>query len=374
MDDPIGHSHALGGFLAGAAVGLAAAAGIAIATGAIVGAVATSAVTAGLAAPLAIGIAATATELVVNVVAGGYAVEKAQEIGESLGGGMTLPTGTVAEGSSNVYINGRRAAFVTKKVLCSKPGHQPGDMIAEGASAVFINGQPAARVGDKVVCGGVIISGSSNVFIGSPTKSVLKVNPEVPGWARTAVFVASLVPAGASLLRAVRPALKALSEKGLVGSLKAGVKSLEKTKEGYKISKLDREKINNGEPLYRGDTRDVNFIHENGFKSRGGTVSLEDYVENNTSSIFISTSKSKYVSEKFANQGMDGGYVHVIEPEGLRGVDVNAVYKGNTFFDEQEVSVINQIPKENIIGSYRVNPNGSIGSMIFNPNYKGGIE
>ncbi|AQS83644.1 MAG: PAAR domain-containing protein [Acetobacter aceti] len=226
LGDPIGHSKAMTGFLAGAAVGFAATVGVAVVAGAVASAVAAEVVSGGLATPLVAGVLVTAGELAVNVVAGGYLASKAEEIGERAGSGMTSATGTIVEGSSNVSINGKPAAFVTRKVVCSKTGHQPGDMIAEGASTVFINGKPAARVGDRIVCGGVVISGSSNVFIGSPKKQVLKVNPEVPDRVRTAVFIASLLPAGGGLLRAVRPALQAVAEKGLTGSLKAGGKVL----------------------------------------------------------------------------------------------------------------------------------------------------
>ncbi|AQS83641.1 MAG: PAAR domain-containing protein [Acetobacter aceti] len=73
----------------------------------------------------------TADELAVNAVAGGYFGSKAEEIGERAGSGMMSATGTIVEGSANVSINGKRAAFVTRKVVCSKTGHQPGDMIAE---------------------------------------------------------------------------------------------------------------------------------------------------------------------------------------------------------------------------------------------------
>nr|DAL27908.1 MAG TPA_asm: Baseplate wedge protein [Caudoviricetes sp.] len=39
-------------------------------------------------------------------------------------------------------------------------------MIASGSASVFINGKAAGRVGDPVSCGGTVAEGSSNVFIG----------------------------------------------------------------------------------------------------------------------------------------------------------------------------------------------------------------
>ncbi|QDH17193.1 PAAR domain-containing protein [Swingsia samuiensis] len=232
LGDPIGHSKALTGFVAGAVTGLVFATGVAIAATMVAGAVAAEVVTAGLATPLVAGVAATVGEIVVSGAVGSYLSSKTENIGENIGSKMQASTGLVVEGSSNVFINGKPAAFVTKKVVCSKIGHPSGDMVAEGASTVFINGQPAGRVGDQVVCGGKIMAGSSNVIIGSPTKRVLSVNPEVPHWVRTAAFVASFLPGVArGAYRLAGAAIKAVAEKGLVGAAKAGGKAVARAME-----------------------------------------------------------------------------------------------------------------------------------------------
>lgn len=74
----------------------------------------------------------------------------------------------LAEGSSNVFINGQPAGRVGDHYSAhgcpAHPGHQ--DVIATGSSTVFINGKPAARVGDAVSIGGTVQGGSGNVFIG----------------------------------------------------------------------------------------------------------------------------------------------------------------------------------------------------------------
>ncbi|GLU40021.1 hypothetical protein Pssp01_41140 [Pseudomonas sp. NBRC 100443] len=69
--------------------------------------------------------------------------------------------------------------------------------MAEGSSNVFINGVPAARKGDKLTCGAKIDGGSTDVFIGGGTVQYLPVDDEVPGWLRTTVDILMAV-AGAA--------------------------------------------------------------------------------------------------------------------------------------------------------------------------------
>ncbi|CCN84754.1 putative PAAR motif protein [Vibrio nigripulchritudo SFn27] len=68
----------------------------------------------------------------------------------------------VAAGSSNVLINSLPAARQGDMAVCIGPP----DSISAGSSSVFINGLPAARMGDGTAHGGVVASGSGNVFIG----------------------------------------------------------------------------------------------------------------------------------------------------------------------------------------------------------------
>lgn len=70
------------------------------------------------------------------------------------------------QGSSNVIINGKEThrqgdAWVKH---CCNGCH--GSVTSGGSGSVFVNGKAAARITDGISCGGVIVTGSSNVFIG----------------------------------------------------------------------------------------------------------------------------------------------------------------------------------------------------------------
>ncbi|WP_130099341.1 DUF3289 family protein [Siccibacter turicensis] len=87
-----------------------------------------------------------------------------------------FPDTAITEGSPNVFINGQPAARVGDAVAphgctCGNGCGTHSRVIAEGASSVFINGKPAVAVGHSINCGGVVISGSSNVFIDSEENS-----------------------------------------------------------------------------------------------------------------------------------------------------------------------------------------------------------
>ena len=74
----------------------------------------------------------------------------------------------LAAGSPNVFINGRAAGRVGDSYAphgcVNHPTHS--GVIASGSSSVYINGKAAGRFGDPVSCGGTVAEGSSNVFIG----------------------------------------------------------------------------------------------------------------------------------------------------------------------------------------------------------------
>ena len=71
--------------------------------------------------------------------------------------------GPILEGSLNVFIGGQPAARVGDRVQCNGAnGH-----IIDGEPSVLINGKPAARLGDRTAHGGIIVSGCSNVLIGT---------------------------------------------------------------------------------------------------------------------------------------------------------------------------------------------------------------
>lgn len=225
VGDPIAHTQALGGFLAGALIGVAAAAAAAVVIGAVATAAAAEIASGGLATPLVAGVAVTAGEFVTNMVVGGSLMSLGEELGETFGGSMMgPPTGTIISGSPNVFINGRPAARVLDPVACA--AHGDPDAIAQGSTDVFINGLPAARIGDKIVCGGVIIGGSGNVTIGGGTVTAASIKSEISPWARRAALLLSLAPGGFGLARALGPALRGIAEDGLLATAKAGVASL----------------------------------------------------------------------------------------------------------------------------------------------------
>ena len=219
--DPVAHSHAFGGFVAGALVGLAAAAGVAIVVGMAASVIAVEVATAGLATPLVAGVAVTVGEFAVNAVVGGVLTGLAEDAGEALGSqSMGPPSGEISQGSSNVFINGLPAARVTDVESCDA------GKVAQGSARVFVNGLPAARVGDKTTCGAMIIAGSGNVFIGGGTTSRLPIQSEVPEWARWAAVVVGILPALGGLARAIGPALAEVQATGLVRAARTGAKAL----------------------------------------------------------------------------------------------------------------------------------------------------
>lgn len=72
-------------------------------------------------------------------------------------GGPILPSG-----NSRVFINGLPAATQGTPAACASGV----DVISGGSLRVCIQGMPAARVGDLSGHGGVITTGSPNVYIG----------------------------------------------------------------------------------------------------------------------------------------------------------------------------------------------------------------
>jgi uncharacterized Zn-binding protein involved in type VI secretion len=221
LHDPVAHSHALGGFLGGALVGLAAAAGVAVVVGMAATVIALEVTTAGLATPLVAGVAVTVGEFAVNAVVGGQLMGLAEDAGEALGSqSMGAPSGEIGQGSPDVSVNGLPAARVTDTETCDA------GKVAQGSTTVFVNRLPAARVGDKVTCGAVIVAGSGNVFIGGGTTSPLPIQSEVPEWARWAAVVVGILPALGGAARAIGPALAEIEATGFARAAQTGVKAL----------------------------------------------------------------------------------------------------------------------------------------------------
>jgi uncharacterized Zn-binding protein involved in type VI secretion len=173
LDDPIEHSSALGGLLAGLAIG----AGAVLVGIAIVG-------TGGLGA----------VALCAMVGAG---AATGAGIGQLLGSlsFASHGAGQIKTGSGNVFINSKAAARAhVDTAMCDQHGPAP-QILAQGSDSVYINGQPAARVGDRTVCDGKISAGSGNVFIGGGTETTDAIDPEVPEWLERAVLIVGLASA-----------------------------------------------------------------------------------------------------------------------------------------------------------------------------------
>jgi uncharacterized Zn-binding protein involved in type VI secretion len=73
--------------------------------------------------------------------------------------------GVLITGSANVFVNGADAVRIGDKVARhgSSPHDSP-DMVT-GSDSVFVNGTPVCRAGDKASCGH-IATGSDNVIAG----------------------------------------------------------------------------------------------------------------------------------------------------------------------------------------------------------------
>ena len=221
VGDPVAHSHALAGFLAGALVGIVAAGEAVAVVGAVVGAAALEVGTAGLATPLVVGVAATALEFGVGAYVGSKLMGAAEDVGEELGSQSLGPTsGAISKGSPNVRVNGRPAARATDAETCHD------GVVAQGSLKVHVNGQPATRVGDKTSCGGVITAGSPNVVFEGPPDTRASIQSEVPEWVRWAAIVVSILPAVGQAARALGPALAEVEATGLGRAMQTGVKAL----------------------------------------------------------------------------------------------------------------------------------------------------
>ncbi|WP_246593415.1 RHS repeat-associated core domain-containing protein [Photorhabdus akhurstii] len=189
--DPIKHASFLGA-LAGAITGALIGAAVFAAASALVG---LTVLTGGLATVAVIALGTAATFALGDVIsAASSAVTK---MVDSIG----PPSGTLASGSPNVFIEGKPAARATTDIAaCSQ--HPAPPLIAQGSETVFINGSPAARVDDKLACGATIKSGAKTVFIGSGQGTYLAVAEEFSAWERAILMaVEFLVPPSRGALK-----------------------------------------------------------------------------------------------------------------------------------------------------------------------------
>lgn len=96
----------------------------------------------------------------------------AARLGDICTGHECFPPRNSIEGSPDVFVNGRpfhRQGDGWAVHCCTHPEVPHGchgSVLALGSSSVYVNGRQAGRIGDPVACGGVIATGSSNVFVG----------------------------------------------------------------------------------------------------------------------------------------------------------------------------------------------------------------
>ena len=135
--------------------------------------------------------------------------------------------------------------------------------------------------------------------------------------------------------------------------------------------------------VYRGDTRAPDEIFEDGFqpKNPGSDTSLEDYVDYNMPSDYVSTTTNRPSGnsaidgspEQFrTDYGRTDGYVYEVDRPSS-GIDVNQTIDRPTFPEENEIAVPGGIDSTCIRGCTPIAPDGSpTGGFIANPNYSGG--
>lgn len=142
-------------------------------------------------------------------------------LGEVLGSMSWAPrhvTGTLTEGSPNVYVNSRKAIRAHLSLgKCDEHSGSP-KRVAEGSIKIYINNYPAARLGDKLTCSAEIFAGSPNVFFGGAKVQTDEISPEVPEWVNWV-----MLGVGAAALAVVAtPAIAVLSTAGALMGGTAG--------------------------------------------------------------------------------------------------------------------------------------------------------
>lgn len=155
----------------------------------------------------------TALVAVSAVAAGACA---AGGLGELLGSMSWAPrhtTGTLKEGSPNVFINSRKA--IRAHLSAGECDEHSGSLqrVAEGSIKVYINNFPASRIGDKLTCSAEISQGSRNVIIGGSKVQTDEISSEIPEWVNWTMLA---VGAGAMAVLA-SPAIALLSTLGAMG-------------------------------------------------------------------------------------------------------------------------------------------------------------
>ncbi len=117
------------------------------------------------------------------------------------------------------------------------------------------------------------------------------------------------------------------------------------------------------DPLWRADNRPPQEVFDSGFRPwNQDHLDLADYVENNTRSAFVGTSRRQ---DLYADWG--SRYRYQIDAPG--GIDVNDTLGPHRFATEAEVAFPGGIRSERIRGAQEVLEDGSLGPLIPNPRY-----
>ncbi len=118
---------------------------------------------------------------------------------------------------------------------------------------------------------------------------------------------------------------------------------------------------------FRGDKRSPKEIFPNGFKARGGTDDLNEYVSSNKPSNYISTSKEAKVAASFAKKDGSGGWIYEVVPP--NGIDVNKTLGPHGYQGENEVAVHHEIPSSNVVRAWPIDENGNVGAPVNNKDF-----
>lgn len=99
------------------------------------------------------------------------AVKGAARKGDKCTGHDGFPSRPCTQGSPDVMINGKPAHRKgdTWGPHCNKSCHP--SVLANGSPTVFVNGKPQGRIGDPVACKSKVLTGSTNVLVGSSSFS-----------------------------------------------------------------------------------------------------------------------------------------------------------------------------------------------------------
>lgn len=90
-------------------------------------------------------------------------------LGDICTGHGCWPPRSNVQGSPDVFVNNlpwHRQGDAWAPHTCPDIPETHASVLANGSPTVFINGKQAGRVGDPVACGGLVATGSPNVFCG----------------------------------------------------------------------------------------------------------------------------------------------------------------------------------------------------------------